>query len=136
MANSLDATVTLAPHSAQLDKANGRRCLCLREKSRTRRDSNHSLRIGLNHGELTFTTGASQPPSRSREPPRRRNSRWNGCAIVFLIVVAPIANTARLCARNPYHDIGLLVMFFGMTLLGVGLFLVVVGGAAVFGVRL
>ncbi len=59
-----------------------------------------------------------------------------GSSIVFLIVVAPIANTARLCARNPYHDIGLLVMFFGMTLLGVGLFLVVVGGAAVFGVRL
>src|SRR5436190_19300830 len=38
MANSLDATVTLAPHSAPLDKANGRRCICLREKSRTRRE--------------------------------------------------------------------------------------------------
>ena len=51
-----------------------------------------------------------------------------------MIVVAPITNTARLCA--PYHDIGLLVMLFGMTLLGVGLFLVVVGGAAVFGFHL
>src|SRR5438067_12270450 len=91
MANSLDATVTLAPHSAQLDKANGRRCLCLREKSRTRRDSNHSLRIGLNHGELTFTTGASQTRSRSREPPRRRNSRWNGCAIAFDAPCSPTA---------------------------------------------
>src|SRR5207302_1217004 len=30
MANSLDATVTLAPHSAPLDKANGRRRICLR----------------------------------------------------------------------------------------------------------
>src|SRR2546421_12568961 len=28
MANSLDATVTLAPHSAPLDKANGRRRIC------------------------------------------------------------------------------------------------------------
>src|SRR3989442_7286523 len=28
MANSLDATVTLAPHSAPLDKANGRRHIC------------------------------------------------------------------------------------------------------------
>src|SRR5947208_13896177 len=59
-----------------------------------------------------------------------------GSPIGFRIVVAPIANTARLCARNPYHDIGLLVMFFGMILLSVGLFLVVVGGAAVFGVSL
>src|SRR5438874_12919747 len=90
MANSLDATVTLAPHSAQLDKANGRRCLCLREKSRTRRDSNHSLRIGLNLGELTFTTGASQTRSRSWEPPRRRNSRGNGCAFALECTICPL----------------------------------------------
>ena len=53
-----------------------------------------------------------------------------GSPIGSLLVVAPVAETVRLC--SPYHDIDLLVMFFGLTLLGFGLFLVVVGGAAVF----
>ena len=52
-----------------------------------------------------------------------------------LHVVAPIADASRSCARNPDHDIGILVTFLGVTLLGFGLFLVVVGGAAVFSVK-
>jgi hypothetical protein len=61
-------------------------------------------------------------------------SPWQ--SIGSLHVVAPIADATRSCTRNPYHDIGLLVMFLGVTLLGFGLFLVVVGGAAAFGAKL
>ncbi len=58
-----------------------------------------------------------------------------GSPIGSLLVVAPIADTARFCERNPNHDIGLIVTFFGATLLALGLFLLVVGGDAVFGMK-
>jgi hypothetical protein len=61
-------------------------------------------------------------------------SPWQ--SIGSLHVVAPIADATRFCERNPNHDIGLIVTFFGATLLAVCLFLVVVGGDAVFGMKL
>ncbi len=56
-------------------------------------------------------------------------------SIGSLHVVAPIAAATRLCERNPYHDLGLPVMFFGVILLLVGLYLIAVGGSAVFWVE-
>ncbi len=58
-----------------------------------------------------------------------------GSPIGVLRVVAPIADSPLYCPRPPYHDLGLLVMGFGVILLLVGLLLIAVGGSAVFWVE-
>ncbi len=60
-------------------------------------------------------------------------SPWQ--SIGSLHVVAPIADATRLCERNPYQDLGVPVMFFGVILLLVGLYVIAVGGSAVFWVE-
>src|SRR5205807_7238920 len=74
MANSLDATVTLAPHSAPLDKANGRRRICLRDEQRTRRDARF-LHVDVSMSDRTADRIEVPESRRSSRPSMRRAKR-------------------------------------------------------------
>src|SRR5437879_6822913 len=74
MANALDATVTLAPHSAPLDKANGRRRICLRDEQRTRRDARF-LHVDVSVADRTADRIEVPESRRSSRPSMRRTKR-------------------------------------------------------------
>src|SRR5438876_3222253 len=74
MANSLDATVTLAPHSAPLDKANGRRRICPKEKAWTWRDARF-LHMGTSMSDGTADPLRYDDESRTSSRPSTRRTK-------------------------------------------------------------